>query len=358
MELVSPSIKSKPSDPVGWRDVYGKVTYKVQLTDNTKARGSLQGFLRDRLQTLWGNNNGNYIVTLTIKNGTQELAKRAVFSFRWEQSKFLGFTTKEEISSSLSTNGTLIDHFPVGAENNNLQVYLELNQAQGFSFDTQKYNDFSSQVSLLTFEKLLPAVKVAKDAIVPLQLMATLLNSTSKADISTDSEMSFVKSNNANKIEYNLRGEGNKLSGLRVTVSFETEPSLLSPSFDTAKQKFPDGISLGSVENIAKVGPSSAAKNFEEALSATSDANIIKFLGSLKQGKLPENTSPATVCSELWSTTQGYFSNRDAPLVYASYVRRFQTVLKGANAKSECVDQRKDDFVRLNIPYQSINITD
>ncbi|MFF0952258.1 hypothetical protein ACFYE9_32985 [Rhizobium leguminosarum] len=34
------------------------------------------------------------------------------------------------------------------------------------------------------------------------------------------------------------------------------------------------------------------------------------------------------------------------------------TVLNGANAKSECVDQRKDDFVRLNIPYQSINIVD
>ncbi|TNV71215.1 hypothetical protein FGO68_gene16361 [Halteria grandinella] len=354
LDLVVPTVKSRPTADIGWREVYGKVTYSVELTDAVKARDSLQGFIRERIKTVWGNSDGSYIVTITLKNGTQEIAKRAIFSFRWQRSTFLGFTSKEEITSSLSTNGTLVDRFPVGAENNSLQVFLELNQTHGFSFDTQNYNDFSAQVSLLNFKILQPAVKIATEAVVPLELMAKLLNSTSKADISVDTEMSFVKSNNPKSIEYNLRGQGNVNSGLRVKVLFDTEPSLLALNFDTTKGRFPDGLSLSSVVGLAKVGPSGAVRNLDGALDPNSDAKATGYITSLRQGKMPDGVSASIVCDELWDVAFKYFSNRDAPLVYAAYLRRYGAPLKAADAKSSCVDQYEPEFEKLNIPYKTI----
>lgn len=346
---------AQPYDTVSNGEVYGTIQYTVSLNNRRDGINSLQDFARTVLKRLSGSSEGNYVITLTVKNGSQEVAKKAVFSFTWKSSSFFFIKTKEEITSNISTSGRLSDHFPITSDNNNLQVGLKLEKTDKISIDTDTYNSFSDQVSLLTFESLQRAVKVAPNVEVPLKIMAKLLDSSTSYTLSSDTAMAFIKdeTHNPNKISYRLTGPNAQNSGLVVTVKFNTQASLLAP---VVEKKFVN-VDISNVIQLARVGVSGASIPFEDSLDKVADKALVEDLASLDKGTFPTGKQPAIVCQQLWGATQRFFSNRDAPLVYAAYLSKYDWVLNVANAKSECLDKYALAFTRLNIPVDKISIT-
>jgi hypothetical protein len=368
---VVPIKKDYPSSPVGSNVVYGRIDYDVRFSANTgdngkAARQSFENFLRKAVINLFGSEDGNYVVTLVVKGrlGT-EIARKAVLSFAWKNQNFFFFTKESSITSQISTGGPLLDSFPVTNGNNTLQVGLEIQDAKSIALDTETYNKFSAQVSLLKFDVVQPAVEVAPLLKVPLDVMSSLVNSTGKASLSGDTAMSFTvnNSNYPKRVEFPVRGPqylGRNMNssalynnGLVVGVTFETSPTLLG---DFRQGKF-QNLDINHVLEKAKVGASGAEVQFENVLTTGANKQVLSDLMSLDQDKFPAGRSPAGVCRKLWDTLQRYFTDRDAPAIYAAYLDKYEYVLDVQGAKAGCVDQFQGTMTNLGIPVAGINIS-
>ncbi|WP_139251008.1 hypothetical protein [Roseibium suaedae] len=343
-----------------WNEVYGRVSYAVEFSVvPDDAKRSLESFLKSVVSKSFGNEDGNYVLTLILENGVREVSKRAVVSFTWSEKRFLFFTTSSDISSNISFKGRLTDHFPINSNNNHLQVRLELQKTENAAVNTDTYNDFSDQVGLLSFKALVPAVNVAQSLEVPLGIMAKALNSSRKAELATDVSMSFIDdgSDDPNKVVYSIRGPrgGGDLynNGIYITVSFDVDPSLVGV-FEAEKFK---NLNLDLILRNALVGASGAGIPFEEAISGKEYEGIRGYLSSLDQRKRPDGVPSSYVCRELWDTLLGFFSNRDAPVIYAAYLKKYGYWLDASGARSGCIDAFKQSFEGLSVDTTSIPIS-
>lgn len=371
-DWVVPVARDYPTSPVGSNVVYGRIDYAVKFSSNAgdngrAARKSFENFVRKAVINLFGSEDGNYVVTLVVKNrsGTAEIAKKAILSFAWKNRNFLFFTTESSITSQISTSGRLLDSFPVTNGNNTLQVALEIQDSKTIALDTATYNKFSDQVSLLKFNVVQPAVEIAPLLQAPLDVMSTLVNSNEKAALSADAAMSFTvnDSNYPKWMEFPVRGPkslGRNMNsspiynnGLVVDVFFETKPSLLG---DFRQGRF-QNLDTNNVLGKAKVGASDASVPFESILATDANKQVLSDLMSLDQDKFPAGRSPAGVCRKLWDTLQRYFTERDAPAIYAAYLDKYEYVLDVAGAKAGCVDQFQGTMTNLGIPLTNIAIT-
>ncbi len=368
---VVPIKKAYPSSPVGSNVVYGRIDYDVSFSadagDNGRAaRRSFENFLRKAVINVFGSEDGNYVVTLVVKDqiGT-EIAKKAILSFAWKNQNFFFFTTESSITSQISTDGRLIDNFPVANGNNTLQVALEIQDSKSIALDTATYNKFSAQVSLLKFNVVQPAVEIAPLLKAPLDVMSSLVNTNEKASLSADTAMSFTvnNSNYPKRVEFPVRGPqtlGRNMNssplynnGLVVGVTFETNPSLVG---DFRQGRF-QNMDINYVLGKAKVGASGATVPFESVLTTDANKQVLSDLMSLDQDKFPAGRSPAGVCRKLWETLQRYFTERDAPAIYAAYLDKYEYVLDVAGAKTGCLDQFQTTITNLGIPVANIAIT-
>lgn len=370
-DWVVPVARDYPSSPVGSNVVYGRIDYAVKFSANAgengrAARRSFENFVRRAVINVFGSEDGNYVVTLVVKDrGGTEIAKKAILSFAWKNENFLFFTTEASLTSQISTAGRLLDSFPVTNGNNTLQVALEIQDSKTIALDTATYNKFSDQVSLLKFNVVQPAVEIAPLLKAPLDVMSSLVNSTEKVSLSADTAMSFTvnDSNYPKKVEFPVKGPqtmGRNMNssplynnGLVVGVTFETNPSLVG---DFRQGKF-QGMDINNVLRKASVGASAAAVPFESVLTTDGNKQVLSDLMSLDQDKFPTGRSPAGVCRKLWDTLQKYFTERDAPAIYAAYLDKYEYVLDVTGAKTGCVDQFQGTMTNLGIPVSPIAIT-
>lgn len=363
---VAPIARDYPSSPIGSNTVYGRIDYAVQFTANQgDAKRSFENFLRRAVTNAFGSEDGNYVVTLVVKNRGTEIAKKAILSFAWKNRNFFFFTTESSITSQISFGGRLLDHFPVTNNNNTLSVALEIQDSKTIALDTATYNKFSDQVSLLKFDLVQPAVEVAPLLKAPLEVMSSLVNSTEKVSLSADTTMSFivVGSNYPKKVDFPVKGPRNvgrnmdtspiMNNGLIVTVALETDPALVG---DFRQGRF-QNLDTNNVLQKATVGASAAAVPFESVLTTDANKQVLSDLMSLDQDKFPAGRSPAGVCRKLWDTLQRYFTERDAPAIYAAYLDKYEYVLDVAGAKAGCVDQFQGTMTNLGIPLTNIAIT-
>jgi hypothetical protein len=142
-------------------------------------------------------------------------------------------------------------------------------------------------------------------------------------------------------------------NGLVVGVTFETSPTLLG---DFRQGKF-QNLDINHVLEKAKVGASGAEVQFENVLTTGANKQVLSDLMSLDQDKFPAGRSPAGVCRKLWDTLQRYFTDRDAPAIYAAYLDKYEYVLDVAGAKVGCLDQFQGTMTNLGIPITGIAIT-
>ena len=98
--------------------------------------------------------------------------------------------------------------------------------------DTSQFNEFSDQVSLLSFNALQPAFELLPNMQNALNVMAKVVDTQNDTDVSNDVGMRFVDSGTElpSSIAFSIRGsrgrDGVYLNGLDVSVSFEIETSL------------------------------------------------------------------------------------------------------------------------------------
>lgn len=357
-DIVQPQGLKFPELDVQNNEVYGVVNYKLTLTNpggNAEVKRSVSSFLRNAIGALFGQNDeGSYIVAISIKNGTQEVARKAILSFAWKSNKFLFFFTKSSDESSFSSfSGVLADHFPVTAFNNNLSVALQLTKTRTIVLDTDTYNKFSEQAGLLNFASLHPAIALAAPLKQSLAIMATVLDSYEKRDLTSELLMSFIKkagNPNPNQATFVLTGPGFKNNFITVQISFDTEPTLLR-NFDAASKKFV-GLDLHTVIAMARIGGSGASMEFTDALDDVNHRQLIDVLRTLDEGRLPDGMSAKALCLKLFDAAEEFFSQRDGPAIYAALLDRYEDVLsQRAGAKAACIDNFKATLDNLGIPY-------
>ncbi|MBO9198222.1 hypothetical protein J5277_29255 [Rhizobium sp. 16-449-1b] len=363
LTTVVPEPKAFPTYSIDSNVVYGRMEYSVEMTQATAdAKRSFQNFLRRAVIQAFGSEDGNYVITLVVKNGGVEIAKKAISSFTWKNKNFLFFATESSVTSEISFSGRLLDHFPVTNNNNSLQVGLQIQNTKTVALDTATYNKFSDQVSLLKFNLVQPAVEVTPALKVPLSMMASLVDSTDKASLSSEIAMSFITSGSGNPkwVMFPVRGPSttngsgkNMLNGLNVTVKLETDPSLVG-KFEGGKFR---NLDTNNVLQKATVGASAAAVPFETVLNTDTNKQLMSDLVSLDQEKFPAGRSPPAVCGKLWSTLQKYFTDRDTPAIYAAYLDKYDYVLDVPGAKAGCVDQFRGTINNLGISLESVAIT-
>ena len=354
---------------VGLRKTYGRVVYHVDFavdSDNPNAEPhapsvekSLQSFLRDAVSKTFGSENGNYVLTLSLLSGTREVAKKAVLSFSYSERNFLFFTTERSLSGNLSRSGVLTDNFPVTRTNNLLNVQLRLQKSDSAFVDTDTFNQFSEQASLLSFEVLQPALELLPSMQTALGVMAIVVDSTEEVDISNDVAMRFVQAgaDAPSEIIYSIRGPLKRqeffVNGVNVRVTFETEDSLF--------ENFEDGkfeeVDFATTLPFAVVGASAAALPFEDSIGAKRYETVRSYLAALQRGAFPADATANSVCRELWDTLLEFFTVDDAPLIYASFLRRYDFELNTSGAKRQCLDRYSQSFVRLGIPADQISIS-
>jgi len=242
---------------------------------------------------------------------------------------------------------------------NNLNVQLRLQKNSNVFLDTSQFNEFSDQVSLLSFNALQPAFELLPNMQNALNVMAKVVDTQNDTDVSNDVGMRFVDSGTElpSSIAFSIRGsrgrDGVYLNGLDVSVSFEIETSLFANHTESGFQD----IDLSTVLPFAVVGSSSAAIHFDNAIGSRSYETLRSYLASLERGSFPSDATPTSVCRELWDTLLEFFTVDDASLIYAAYLWRYAFELNVEGAKRACVDRYTRPFSRLNIPYESIDIS-
>jgi hypothetical protein len=143
LTTVVPEPKAFPTYSIDSNVVYGRMEYSVEMTQATAdAKRSFQNFLRRAVIQAFGSEDGNYVITLVVKNGGVEIAKKAISSFTWKNKNFLFFATESSVTSEISFSGRLLDHFPVTNNNNSLQVGLQIQNTKTVALDTATYNKF------------------------------------------------------------------------------------------------------------------------------------------------------------------------------------------------------------------------
>ncbi|GAC1043889.1 hypothetical protein [Rhizobium sp. No.120] len=366
VDLVVPQPKDYPTSDVLANMVYGRIEYSILMSAHKKsAKLSFEHFLRQAVTNAFGGEDGNYVVTLVVRNGGQEIAKKAISSFTWKNKNFLFFTVESTITSEMSFSGRLLDHFPVTNNNNSLQVSLQIQDNKTVALDTARYNMFSDQVSLMKFNLVQPAVEMSPLLKVPLQAMESLINSSDKASLSSDTTMSFIALNSSspNRVDFAVNGpknlgakmnNGEKMgNGMVVTVKLETDPSLVG-QIENGKFK---NLDTNNVLQKATVGASAAAVPFENVLNTDANKLILSDLISLDQDKFPTGRTPGSLCRRLWDTLQKYFTERDAPAIYVAYLDKYKKVLDVSGAKAGCVDQFQTTISNLGISLSNVSIT-
>ncbi|WP_341234408.1 hypothetical protein [uncultured Sulfitobacter sp.] len=352
----------------GIREAYGRISYKVDYAVDSEipntpphlpsVESSLKSFLRDSVTRAFGGESGNYVLTLSILSGSREIAKKAILSFSYSEKNFLFFTTDSTITGNLSRSGVLTDNFPITASNNVLNTQLRLQKNSTAFVQTETFNDFSEQVSLLSFETLQPALELLPSMQTALGVMSKVVNSNEDVDISNDVAMRFIDTGTdaPSEIIFSVRGSLNRnepfLNGIDISVTFETERSLYK---EFADNKF-ESVDFARTLPFAVVGVSSASLSFEDAIGAKQYETLRSYLASLQRGTFPADATPNSVCRELWDTLLEFFTINDAPLVYAAYLRRYDFELNTQGAKRQCVERYAQTFKRLGIPSDQIAI--
>lgn len=359
---------TKQSD-LGFLEAYGRVVYSVEDAfdgvsrpdaDRGSVNLSLQNFLRDAVTKAFGGSDGSYTLTLTLLSGSQVIAKKAVLSFSWRQERFLFFTTESSLVGSLSRSGVLADNFPVSQSNNTLNVQIRLQKNSSAFVDTETFNAFSEQASLLQFASLQPALELLPSFEKTLGVMSTVLNTNEEVDITNDVAMRFIARGTEapSTVSWSINGpfrnkSGYYRNGINVVVKFETEDSL----FDGFENGTFVSHDLSTTLPFAVVGTSSAALPFSDAISAKRYDVIRGYLASLELGTFPQDATPNSVCRTMWRTLLDFFSINDAPLIYAAYVQQYAFDLDQPNAKRSCIDQYQQTFDRLGIDVSGIAIS-
>lgn len=359
-----------PAADVGFREHYGQVTYKVDFAvdsgnpqtppDPKSVENSLQSFLRNKVRSAFGGEEGNYVLTLSLLSGSTVVAKKAILSFSWSESRFLFFTQKSSLTGNLSRSGLLTNNFPVGQANNLLNVQLRLQKNQSGYLSTDTFNAFSEQASLMSFKTLQPALELLPSVKTAIGVMERVLNSNEEVDISNDVALRFLNQGieAPTKIRFRLRGPKNRSepyfkNGIDVTVAFTTEDSL----FNNFSNGSFTSVDLATTLPFSVVGARPAAIPFEDALNSRGYETIRTYLATLQSGTFPSDATPNSVCRELWDTLTEFFTINDAPLIFAAYLRRFDFELDVPGAKRQCLDRYKPSFSRLKIPTELISIS-
>lgn len=353
---------------LGFLEAYGRVVYSVEDAfdgvsrpdaDGASVDLSLQNFLRDQVTKVFGGSDGSYTLTLALLSGSQVIAKRAILSFSWRQKRFLFFTAESSLVGSLSRSGVLADNFPVSQSNNTLNVQIRLQKNSSIFVDTETFNEFSEQASLLQFSSLQPALELLPSYKETLGVMSAVLDTTEEIDITNDVAMRFIArgTDAPSTVTWSINGpfrnkSGNYRNGINVVVKFETEDSL----FDDFENGAFTSQDLSTALRFAIVGTSSAALPFGDSISAKRYDVIRGYLASLELGTFPQDATPNSVCRTMWRTLLDFFSINDAPLIYAAYVQQYAFELDQPNAKRSCIDQYQQTFDRLGIDVNGIAI--
>ncbi|TBG15987.1 hypothetical protein [Rhizobium leguminosarum] len=365
-DMVIPKSVGFPSSPVGSNVVYGRIEYEIFMSQNQKdAKTSWENFLRLAVTNAFGGEDGSYVVTLVVKSGGQEVAKKAISSFTWKNKNFFFVTRESSISSEMSWKGRLLDHFPVTNSNNVLSVAIQIQDANTISLDTATFNKFSDDVSLLKFSLIQPALEIAPAMKKPLATMEALIYTKTNNKLSSDTSMSFIASGSSypNVVDFPVNGPkyadrrlttspkmGN---GMVVRVWLNTDPSIYESAFKNGKFQ---NLDLNNVLSEAKVGTLNTGVPFESVLNTDANKQVLSDLMSLDQEKIPTGRSVSGVCRKLWDTLQKYFSFRDAPAIYTAYLDKYETVLNVQGAKAGCVDQFQDTIGNLGISLANVRI--
>ena len=360
LEYISLEPVSEPKATVDWREVYGRVSYKVRFSVvETDAKRSLESYLKTAVKNLFGNENGSYILTLSVHSGNKEIAKKAIVSFNWSESKFLFFTRNSDIKSNISFSGHLVDHFPVTSNNNRMQAKLELHRLGNISLDTETYNKFSEQVSLLQFEVLQPAISIVPALEASIEVMATLLNESEKEQLSSDVSMRFIDKGGSdpNSVTFSVRGPKGRSAlynnGIFIDVILDTDSSIVG-SYEQGKFK---DLDLNFLLQKAMVGATGAGIPFVDALSGEKYKEVRSYLFSLDRGEKVESNKVGVVCRELWDTLGEFYTTRDAPAIYAALLSKYEVELDVSGAKRRCLDKYKITMDKLEIPHSNIVIS-
>lgn len=363
-------VDSSPSSSAGLREAYGRVSYSVDFAvdaQNSNAiphpgsvENSLKSFLRNQVSRAFGGENGNYVLTISLLSGSKVVAKKALLSFAWSERNFLFFTTDSSLTGSLSRSGVLTDNFPIRLSNNLMNVQLRLQRSDSIFVETETFNEFSEQISLLSFETLQPALEIMPSVQTAIGVMSKVLNTNEEVDISNDVALRFLDhgTDAPSGITFSLRGPKNRKepyfkNGVNVTINFEVENSLFSSFTNGSFQT----VDYATTLPFAVVGASAASLAFEDAINAKRYETIRSYLASLQRGTFPADATANSVCRELWDTLVEFFSINDAPLVYAAYLRRYDFELNVAGANRQCLERYSDTFARLGIPTSQIQIS-
>lgn len=193
----------------------------------------------------------------------------------------------------------------------------------------------------------------------PLAILATVLDTYEKRDLTSEIAMSFTKedaSPNPNSISFKLVGPTPVHNFVKVTIKLGTDPSIVTNRFDTAHNKFPEDLDLKAIYNAAKVGTTSSFLPLRDAFSKEKQKDLLDYLNDMDKEKFPEGKTVKQVCQKLFDAAEDFFSVRDAPAVYASFLDRYEAVLAlQSSAKTDCIDEFSTSFNKYGVPLSQFS---
>jgi hypothetical protein len=348
----NPTVSSAGS-PVNPGDVYGEATFVLRPTTGD-VDSALTGLVSALITDRFGNIDGNYLLTLELKQGGQVIAQRPIINVTYANQTFLFINWSSKVSRGATFSGILAETDPVTQDNNDVEVVLRSYYRANSTFDLSLFDAIDDIDRSMGLAAKLDAVGLTSALLSTVK--STLQKALQRADEVEDLftyRMAFVHLGQVTDVARTLTVPivyryrvGSQLRSGQLELSVKTWSRSSLFSFADGRYVNPTSSVIINNSGITTQGRTISPMTF---LKENGDDRVKSFISALLGAEGYKGGDIYERCSDLLSNYRRYLSNRDSLALLWATISEYRYSFR-RSAGGQCIEGRKGEFEALGLP--------